>query len=137
MDHNPYQAPTSNTTVVATNDHTRESLKKIARYQRLLVGFILAYLILAVAATIFSYPPPLVEAALGLGLLCGLIACVVLTFLLARNVYSLRHAMILTALAIFPGLGLFVSLAVSVKGTQTLRQNGIKVGFFGADRSTL
>lgn len=94
------------------------------------------YLLLAVAATFVS-GTPLVEAALGLSLLCFLIALVVLTFLLAKQVYSLRQAMFLTTLAIVPCLGLFVALAVSVKGAQTLRQHGIQVGFMGADASTI
>ena len=59
------------------------------------------------------------------------IAAAICLFQLTRLLYGLRTAILSILVMVFPFLNLLLLLAVNVRATGTLRENGLKVGFFG------
>jgi len=60
----------------------------------------------------------------------------ILVILLAANVYnSTILGIFLGLLCLLPCAGLLLLLAINQQATRLLKQNGIKVGFFGAEAS--
>jgi hypothetical protein len=112
-----------------------EDLKQIANYQRgvilCIVIQILGYMINMFAA---RTNPPL-TGIVGMVVLGAIIAGVVFAILLGTRVYSTAAGVVMGLLAIVPCLGLVFLLIINQAATKRLTENGIQVGFFGADMS--
>ncbi len=135
---NPYQAPATETAVIGINDGSRESLRKVATYQRGLLACIGLQIVFAIANVVLGDSlPPLLTLIASLALIAVGLAGTVFIFLLAQNVYSTGIAILLTILGLIPCIGLVILVIVNAKATRILRQNGLKVGFLGADPSTI
>jgi hypothetical protein len=99
-----------------------------------LILFIAVFLIIEVSQ--FAIPPEdrfillhLFNLAYSLVAITG----TVFTFLLAIKVYNVVAGALLGLLTLIPCLGLIVLLIVNQKATHILQQNGIKVGLMGAN----
>ena len=141
MDDNPYQAPTSAPSpVIGVRSGTREDLKSVAQYQKGILVCILIYLICLMAQ--IGIPEEVLAAfsggsVLAIGVLFVGLVGTVFVFLLALKVYSPGLGVLLGILALVPCMNLLVLLVVNARATQTLRDNGIRVGLLGADLSKL
>ncbi len=111
-------------------------LKQLAMYQR---GLILCLLvqILAGAANGVARANliPILASVTALVVLIAIIAGVVFAILVATRVYSTVLGIFLGLLAIIPCVGLVILLVINQAATKKLTENGIKVGFFGANMS--
>ena len=63
------------------------------------------------------------------------VAGLVFFIFLASKLYEPVTAVVLSLCIILPGAGLIVLLVVNAQATSVLRENGIRVGLFGARRS--
>ena len=132
---NPYAAPVSQPQIVGIQGGgNRRDLKAVAVYQKGLILCIFLYLI--VVAAQFAIPPNL-RPFLALIALPVVLAGVVFVFLLALKAYHPVVGILLGIGALIPCLGIIFLLIVNAKATEILKQNGIKVGFFGARLSDL
>jgi hypothetical protein len=134
MDENLYQAPKTQTPITGVIGGTREGLLSVARYQKGIIACIGIYLI--VATLQFAFPPEL-RFFLGLAVLGVSLVGAVFTFLLSIRVYGIAIGILMGILALVPCAGLIVLLLINLRATKVLTQNGIRVGFFGADLSKI
>jgi predicted RNA-binding Zn-ribbon protein involved in translation (DUF1610 family) len=114
--------------------HSRDELKAIASFQKGIIFCILIYFV-AVGAQ-FGLPPQL-RPILLLGVLAIIVTSTVFVFRLAMKIYSTGVGIMLGILALLPFLGLLVLLRVNSKATGILKENGIHVGFLGANLSDI
>lgn len=142
MSENPYEAPRSVDRVVGIKSGKREDLRSVALYQKAIMICILCYIV-ALVAQVFLQINAKSGVSAVLSLIVGLLALavvltgVVFTFLLAIKVYNVAIGIILGIGTMIPCIGLIVLLAVSNRATAILRENGIQVGFLGADLNTI
>jgi predicted RNA-binding Zn-ribbon protein involved in translation (DUF1610 family) len=113
-----------------------EELKQIAQYQRGLIFSVLGQIVAGViwGMANASHSPPLLLVG-ALGLLVAGIAGLVFVVLVALRLYSTAAAIGLAILMFIPCVSLIVLLSINGKATNRLKENGIKVGFMGADMS--
>jgi len=146
MHDNPYQAPVSDARpVVGVLSGERADLRRVAIYQKGLIVSIgviaLLYAVLVVVPFLQTSPPnlllALVTVATSLMLLAFLLVGTVFVFLLSLKVYSVIWGIVMGLCSLVPCLGLLALLTVNQKATDVLRENGIKVGLFGARLSDL
>lgn len=131
---NPYSPPQSPSTAVGVLSESREDLRNVATYQKGILVCILINLLALLSQ--FAIPVeylPMVSVGI---LLVGLVGAV-FVFLLAVKVYGVLLGIVLGLLSLIPLLGLLVLLIINGKATKVLKQNGIKVGLLGADRSAI
>ena len=134
MSQNPYQPPTSQAPPIRTPEQRRLALKTIAQYQKGVIVCILVYFLLVLLQ--FTIPPDL-RFLLGLAVIgLGLVGTV-FVFLLAFKVYSKPEAIALGILTIVPCVGIVALLLVNTRATKMLKQNGVQVGFLGANLSKI
>lgn len=132
MSDNPYQSPSVESQIVGVKSGRREDLRSVAKYQKGIIFCILIYLIAALCQ--FAVPIE-IRPVIGLAILVVGLAGTVFVFLLAIKTYSTGVGVLLGILTLVPCVGLIVLLIVNGKATGILKQNGIKVGFLGADLS--
>jgi hypothetical protein len=112
---------------------SREDIRSVAIYQKVILVCILAYL-LAVVAQIFM------PAALRLMLVFGMIAVSVIStifvFMLAIKIYNVGLGIVCGILTLIPCIGLITLLVINGKATGVLRAHGYRVGLMGADLSS-
>jgi hypothetical protein len=111
---------------------TREKLRAIAWKQKAIILCLLAYLtgvfLFIYQAAAMARPVPF----LGPGFALTAIAATVFVFMLAIELYGPGVGALLGLLTLIPIVGLCVLLVVNGKATDTLKKNGISVGFLGA-----
>jgi predicted RNA-binding Zn-ribbon protein involved in translation (DUF1610 family) len=112
-----------------------EDLKQIASYQRGVILCILVQFLAYIAYGALSRVNPIMAAIPSLVVLGAVIAGVVFAVLLAVRVYSTGAGIAMGILAIVPCLGLIMLLIINQAATKKLTENGIKVGFLGANMS--
>src|SRR5690606_15699565 len=114
----------------------RGELRTIAKLQRGILTCILIYLIAVVGQFIVTVPVEL-RPLIGIALLLVMLAAAVLVFMLAMRLYGIVAGVLLGILTLLPIIGLIVLLVINGKATGILRQNGIKVGFMGANVASI
>ncbi|MEZ6059808.1 MAG: hypothetical protein R3C19_05555 [Planctomycetaceae bacterium] len=134
MDDNPYAAPQSSDSAVGVLSGSREDLRAVARYQKVILICIAIYLLAVVSQFLL---PETLRLFLGLGMLAVGLTGAVFTFMLAIKVYGTGIGILLGLLTLIPCIGLIALLAVNAKATNVLKQNGIPVGLLGADSSSI
>jgi hypothetical protein len=139
MTDNPYQPPQTSSQVIGVLSGSREDLCSIAIYQKGVLVCIVIDLIMVVG----SYVVPS-EMNLWFAIVVLLVDCVAAAFvtMLAAKTYGTALGILLGGIVLGvhcrkPLLGLLILLAVNGKATAILKQNGIKVGFFGANVSSI
>jgi hypothetical protein len=120
MTGNPYATPDSVVSDAATPHALR--LYELGRSQRMLLWLVVC----ALAAAVM----PVLRLFVGL-------LCILLSYRIARQVYSPALAFGMCVLCGVPGVGLLALGAIHARGTRLLRASGIRVGFVGADVSHL
>lgn len=130
------QASPGKTPVVGVLSGSREDLRSVAVYQKVIMGCIVVYFLVwvALAAGQFVLPPMLLFMLVWV-LLGDVLAALVFVFLLSTKVYSAGAGILLAILTPVPLLGLIVLLIINGKTTRILRQNGHRVGLLGANLS--
>jgi hypothetical protein len=112
----------------------------VAQYQKGIISCILLqflfYLIFVLGAALGPYGGLGSLIAL-LGLLAAGIAGAVFVFMLAIKVYGIGLGIAFAIGSFFPCLGLILLLVINGKATSILQQNGIKVGFLGANPAAI
>ena len=131
---NPYQAPQTILEATGVLSGSRDDLRKVARFQKGILVCILIYLLAVVSQ--FALPPDL-RPLVGVGVLLAVIVGAVFVVLLATNVFGTGLGILLGILSLVPCFGLVILLIVNGRATKILKQNGIKVGFLGADVSSI
>jgi predicted RNA-binding Zn-ribbon protein involved in translation (DUF1610 family) len=124
---------------------TSEKVKQIAREQKNLMYCILFYLIASIGSGVVNASagpgprnePSIIGLVVGLVALVAIIAAVVFVIRLAAKLYSTGMAIVYGILTIIPCVGLIIMLVVNGAATKLLKENGVKVGFMGADMSQL
>jgi len=130
MSDNPYQSPTTDAQIVGVLSGKREDLLRVAQSQKGIIICILVQLV----TFVFQFALPIeIRPILGLGFFGVGVVGTVFVFMLAIRVYGTGMGIFLGILALIPCIGLIVLLTVNGKATSVLRQNGIKVGFLGAN----
>lgn len=112
----------------------RETLRAIAGNQKAIIVCILIYLCLIPVQ--FAIPEE-ARIFLALALIPLGIAATVFVFLLATKVYTTGVGVILGILTLIPCIGLIVLLIINGKATSVLKENGVHVGFLGANLSNI
>lgn len=135
---NPFQSPRTDARAVGVRTGSMRELYNVARYQRAVLLCLLVQILGGVASVLIapSVTPP-IALLLNLGLLLIGLASTVFVFLLATNVYSTAVGVVCGLLALIPCIGLITLLIINSKATGILRQNGIRVGFLGANLAEL
>ena len=132
----PPQAPPTKSPVVGIRSGTREDLRSVAVYQKVIMGCIVVYFLVwmtLVAGQLLL--PPMLLFMLTWVALGHVLVGVLFVFLLATKVYGAGAGILLGILALIPLLGLIVLLIVNRKATAILRLNGHHVGLLGANLS--
>jgi|TARA_B110000495_G_scaffold198634_1_gene210758 hypothetical protein len=130
-------SPEGQSKIAGINNGQPEDLRRVARYQRGIIGSLALY---AIALTSIIAAPGSEVAFLicVLGYLAAAMSAAAFIFLLASKLYSLMVGILLGLLTILvPIIGIIVLLVVNAKATSVLRQNGITVGLSGAKLSQL
>ena len=134
MSYNPFEAPQVNDSAVGIVSGSREDLRSVASYQKVILVCILLYFIAVFAQ--FGFPVT-VRPLLGLGILgVGLVGAI-FAILLAIKTHGPVFGIILGILCLVPFLGLLTLLLINSKATTVLKKNGIKVGLLGANLSSI
>ena len=135
---NPFQSPRTDARAIGVRTGTLQELYNVARYQRAVLMCLLVQILGGIASVLIipAVSPP-VALILNLGLLLVGLASTVFVFLLATNVYSTGVGIVCGLLALIPCIGLITLLVINSKATSILRQNGIRVGFLGANLAEL
>lgn len=128
---NPFQSP-SVTKTAATPKLDRGHVKTIATRQRVLLLCMVGYVVAGVTSRIGSVE---IRPAAQVIWAVFVLAAAVIVFLLASSIFSTGLGVLLGVLTLVPLLGLLILAIVNGKATNILRQNGIKVGFLGANLS--
>src|SRR5438874_686209 len=129
MSDNPYQSPPpsafdSPPRAIGVHSGNRNDLRRVAIYQKGIIGCIGVYLIALVLQVAF---PPEIRLFLALAVLLVILTGTVFVFLLAMKVYQPVVGILLGVLTLFPCIGLIALLVVNAKATAILKQNGIHV----------
>ena len=136
MTENPFQPPQTHghMPVIGVVSGEQKDLYIVAKYQRYVILCILAvslsYMAMLVVPDQFKLVPGI---AYILFTLLGLVSIV----LLGIRVYGVALGILMGVLSMVPCLGLLVLVLVNVRATNTLKTNGIHVGFMGADLSKI
>ena len=127
---NPYEPPAAEPPVIGLRQNRRENLRKVAVYQKGIVACILVYLV--VLAAQFAIPESMTIGLIGVAL-CDVMCGTVIVFLLSTKVYKTSVGVWMSLLTMIPCLGLGMLAITDRRATALLRQNGIRVGPFGAN----
>lgn len=136
MTENPYAAPLpfAPSPAIGVKSGQLADLQAVARYQKgVMVCILLYFCCLAGAAAV----PQEFAFLFGLAILAVIVTGAACVVLLALKVYGALQGILMGVIALVPCFGLLPLLLINAKATQVLRQNGVHVGFFGADARSL
>jgi hypothetical protein len=129
---NPYAPPRATDRAVGVRSGRREDVRSVAVAQK----SILVCIVLYIAAIVANFLVPLeYRLYIAIGVLVIGLAATVSVFLLAIRVYSVTMGIVLGIGTFIPCIGLLILLQINAKATKILRENGHRVGLFGADLS--
>ncbi len=140
MNENPYQSPSTDSQLAGIHNAAAGDLRRVGVYQKGIIICILLYFVLGIAQAFIVPSVPadarlIVSIATRLCVLGLFLTATVFVVLLAMKVYSPVLGVVLGVFTLVRCIGLIVLFLVNGKATKVLKQNGIKVGFFGADLS--
>jgi hypothetical protein len=130
---NPYRAPEAEIRPVGIKSVSREDLWRVAQAQRFLMLCIVA--MLSCLAVMPAIPTLLGTEIATLFYLATILAGAGCTFALAMRMYSTSVAILVGVLTLIPCFGLIYMLRMNQRAAAFLRDNGINVGFLGANMS--
>jgi hypothetical protein len=112
---------------------SREDVRSVAVYQKVILVCILAYLGAFVASLAM---PPALRIFMGLGMMGVGIVSAVFVFQLAVKVYNVGLGVFFGIVTFIPCIGLIMLLVINGKATNVLKAHGYRVGLLGADLSS-
>jgi hypothetical protein len=130
MNENPYAPAPLHSDAVGVRSGLRDDLRSVAKFQKGIIVCIAIYLLAFVIQ--FAFPREL-RPIVAIGVVLTGVVGAAFVFLLAIKVYGKGVGVLLGLLSLVPFLGLVVLLIINGKATSILKQNGIEVGFFGAN----
>jgi hypothetical protein len=139
MSDNPFQAPESDLDpsrdrrVTGVLSGKRSDLRSVALYQRGIMICILVYFGCIVGS--FLAPSNELKLVVGIALLFDFLVAMIFVFLLSIKVYGVGLGIVFGFGSLVPCINLIVLLVINSKATSILKDNGIKVGFLGANPS--
>lgn len=124
-------------TISQSADPTRGRVRRVAKYQRIVIFALLASIItnILVVATV-GQAPTIRLVILVLSLSVAIFAMVAV-FFLAKEVMNTVLGVLCAVLMVVPFISLIALLVVNQKATSYLQRNGVRVGFFGTDPNRL
>jgi len=132
MSNNPYAAPSAVVTEAMPDGVDRDSIRNIARGQKMMVWAVLGQWI-AGFANGAAGNDPLIRAVMGLAILVCIVLAIIGAVKLVRALGSGVVAAVLVAiLMIVPLVNLVTMLVLSMRATRALRKAGVRVGLLGA-----
>ena len=133
MSQNPYQTPLAESNFTG-DGAKREQLRSVARYQQWVIYALLVNIILNVLAmTVRTPDQPVVPLIIGVCAIGIAIFTAVAIFLLSRALGHPVSGAFRALLMFVPCISLIVLLMTNQQATTFLTQNGVKVGFMGAN----
>jgi hypothetical protein len=132
VEENPYQSPMADLQAVGVLSGKQEDLRAVALYQK---GILVCILIYMIAIIGYFLIPVDVRNLIALGVAVVALVALVFVFLLSTKLFGAVFGVLLGALTLVPGLGLFVLFGINGHATRVLKQNGYRVGLLGADLS--
>ncbi len=139
MEQNPYQSPTTQTAAVGVNSGKWEDLISIAFYQKGIVVCVMLYFLFAILMGVTGKGPDpdtpfnAISLFFALAVLLVILTGMVFVILLTAKVFGVPMVILFAILSLIPCVGLILLLVVNNKATKVLNENGVKVGFFGAN----
>lgn len=134
MQDNPYAAPQTVERVTGVLSGSREDLRKVAAYQKGILSCISVYL--AAVFSQFVLPFEVRQWLMIAVVVTGVIGAV-FVFRLSIKLNGTVTGIIYGILTFVPLVGMLMLLIVNGKATRVLKENGIRVGLFGADVSSI
>lgn len=116
---------------------SREFLREVATYQRLVLFSLLANIVSNIVMMFGGGLDLLVLLALLAVALIIIVLTMVSMFLLANRIYNVGVAIVCAILMLVPCISLITMLIVNQKATSILQASGVKVGLFGANPSSI
>lgn len=135
MSDSPYTPPQSALNLNA--DPARESVRRVARYQRYVIFALLANILANIIAFATLSGDAAIRVAVTVLALGAMVFAMIAIFLLAKELINTGVAVLCAILMIAPCISLIVLLVVNQKATSYLQRNGIRVGFFGTNPDTI
>ena len=138
MSENPYEAPESSLAaehVDSISSEQRDKLKKIAIYQKCVIGCILVYFALVVLVPLMAQVDGIINTIFGTAFVIVNFGSTIFAVLLAIRIYSFFPGIVIGLLTLVPCLSWLVLLTISGRATLTLREHGYRIGLFGVDLS--
>jgi len=127
---NPYEPPAGDLPMLGPRQTRRETLRKVALYQKGIVACILVYVTVLLSQAVI--PERMTHLLIGVAL-CDIVVGTTFVFLLSARVYTSAVGVWMGLLTLVPCLGLGILAITDRRATVILRQNGVKVGLFGAN----
>lgn len=137
---NPYLSPQPVEEEAAPGEVDRERLRRVARYQRLVMYALLGNIgLIALSAAIQAYGlRNYLAAVAALVAMLGIIAFTMVAIFLLMNAF--RHpvaGVLLGITALVPCLALFLLLVINQYATNYLTDRGVRFGYLGADLNSI
>ena len=141
MEDSPYKSPEIETFQDSSPEKTpgldREKVIRVAKFQRWVILAVLANIGLYILVLVMGrqpFPVSLVVPAVALPVVVFMIASI---FMLTQQLKNAGLAVLCSVLMFVPCVSLIVLLVVNQMATSFPKANGIRVGFFGADASSI
>ena len=137
---NPYQSPQPVEEEAASGEVDRERLRKIARYQRLVMYSLLGNIgLIALSVPIQAYVlPSYVAAIAALVAMLGINVFTMVALVLLMNAFRYPVVGVLLGItALVPCLAVFILLIINQYATNYLSDRGVKFGFLGANPGSI
>ncbi len=137
---NPYLSPQPVEEEAKPGEIDRERLRKVARYQRLVMYALLGNIgLIALSAAIQAYGlRNYLAAVAALVAMLGIISFTMVAMFLLMNAFRYPVAGVLLGItALVPCLALFFLLIINQYATNYLTDRGAKFGFLGADLNSI
>lgn len=115
----------------------RYKMRRVAKYQRLVIFSVLAnlgYYVVVMALRDQPYPARFLIPAVGIPVVIFAITSIAL---LTKEVMNTIAAVLFAFLMFVPCVSLIVLLVVNQSATSYLQSNGVKVGFFGVNPNSI
>jgi Mg2+/Co2+ transporter CorB len=132
MSDSPYKPPS-----YQAPDPARQPVRLVAKYQRWVIFALLGNIVtnvLAFAMVGQDLPVRLVVMVVSLAVAVFAMAAI---FLLAKELFGTAVGVLCAILMIVPCISLIALLVVNQKATAYLRNNGVRVGFWGANPDSI
>lgn len=136
MSNSPY-APPQEPSFQSTGQVSREDLRRVAGYQRLVIFALLVSIAFNIATFFLGGQSTAIQLVILVVALGVAIFSMVSIFLLAKELVGTGIAILCAFLMLIPCVSLITLLVLNQKASTFLQSNGVKVGFFGTSPANI